>query len=202
MSLIKKEISPRLTKKTPLFYQTFFDQSDRSDHPFKMAVHTFYQLQETTGSQEECYLYMLEDIIYSSLYATFYEQLLFTVRENPVVAAELIRTFEEDNEERERIIAEQTEYHLSFVLNGGKCSGCPSCENHSDVSELIGHFHGGDFEFFKMLYLGMQTIQFAMEELIYDYAPDEPHWYQEFTPENILEYRQRIIQYVENKKAC
>lgn len=202
MSLIKKELTPRLNKKTPLFFQTFFDIDDRSDHPYKMAVHTYYQLQETSGSLEEAYLYMLEDIIYSSLYATFYEQLFFTIRENPEVAPALIKAFEKDHEERERIIASQTENHLSYILNEGQCKGCPACENHEDVAELVSAFHGGDFEFFKLLYLGMQTIQFAMEELAYDYAPEEPHWYQEFTPENILEYRQRIIQYVENKKAC
>jgi hypothetical protein len=202
MSLIKKEHSPRLTNETPKFFQTFFNLDERSDHPYKMAVHTYYQLQETTGSPEEAYLFMLEDIIYSSLYATFYEQLLFTVKENPLVAEELITAFEADHEERERIIAGQTENHLSFILNEGKCSGCPACENHGDVAELVSSFHGGDFEFFKLLYLGMQTIQYAMEELSYDYAPEEPHWYPEFTPENILEYRQRIIEYVENKKAC
>ena len=48
----------------------------------------------------------------------------------------------------------------------------------------------------------MQTIQFAMEELIYDFAIEQTAWYDEFSPENVLEYRQRIIRYVENKKAC
>lgn len=202
MSLIRKETTPRLRKVTPHFFQSFFDNTERSDHPYKLAIHTYYQLQETAGSQEESYLYMLEDIIYSSLYATFYETLLNTVRDNPLIATELIEAFEGDQEERETIIAAQTENHLAFILNEGKCSGCPACENHNDVAELVSTFHSGDFDFFRMLYLGMQTIQYAMEELIYDYAPDEPHWYAEFTPENILEYRQRIIEFVENKKAC
>lgn len=202
MSLVKKFIEPKLRTQPLPFRSFFFENTDRTDHPYRMALHTFNQLRETSLGQEELYLFMVEDVIYSSLYATFYEQLLFTVKENTAVATDLIQTFERDNEERERLIAEQTEYHLSYILNGGQCSGCPACDNHNDVSELVSLFHSGDFDFFKTLYLGMQTIQFTMEEMIYDLAPENPQWYKSFTPENILEFRQEIIEYVENKKAC
>ena len=202
MSLVKRIIQPKLRKEKLAFREFFFSETDRSDHPHRMDLHTFNQLQETASSQEEAYLFMVEDIIYSSLYATFYESLLFTLKENRDVANDLIATFEKDHEERERLIAEQTEYHLAYILNKGQCAGCPACENHNDVQELVGLFHGGDFAFFKSLYIGMQTIQFAMEELIYDLAPEHHEWFGEFTPDNVLEFRQEIIEYVENKKAC
>lgn len=202
MSLVKRITQAGLRPQKVPFRGFFFDQTDRSDHPYRMALHTFKQLQETSNSIEETYVFMVEDIIYSSLYATFYEQLLFTLKENKDVARALIETFEADHEERERLIAEQTEYHLAYILNQGQCQGCPACENHADVDELVAIFHGGDFEFFKTLYIGMQTIQFAMEELIYDLSADHPEWYSSYTPDRVLEFRQEIIEYVENKKAC
>ncbi len=202
MSLVKKLTSATLRPQQAPFRSFFFEDTERTDHPYRMAVHTYNQLQETTSSPEEAYLFMVEDIIYSSLYATFYEQLLFTLKDNKDVAKELIETFEQDHREREQLIAEQTEYHLSYILNHGQCEGCPACDNHGDVAELVELFHNGDYQFFKTLYIGMQTIQFTMEELIYDLAPDKSEWYKSFTPETILEFRQEIIEYVENKKAC
>lgn len=202
MSLVKRITQAGLRSTKVPFRSFFFEDTQRTDHPYRMALHTYTQLQETTASPEEAYLFMVEDIIYSSLYATFYEQLLFTLKENKDVAGALIETFEADHGERERLIAEQTEYHLSYILNGGQCVGCPACDNHGDVQELVALFHGGDYEFFKTLYIGMQTIQFTMEEMIYDRVIDHPEWFSSFTPEKILEFRQEIIEYVENKKAC
>lgn len=202
MSLVKKFIEPKFRRQPLPFRSFFFEDTVRTDHPYRMALHTYNQLRETSAGQEELYLFMVEDVIYSSLYATFYEQLLFALKDNMSVARDLIDTFEKDHEERERLIAQQTEYHLSFIINEGQCSGCPACENHNDVFELVSLFHGGDFEFFKTLYLGMQTIQFTMEELIYELAPENSEWYGSFTPDNILEFRQEIIDFVENKKAC
>jgi len=203
MSLVKK-IFTRETKKEsrPEFMQCFFGDESRTDHPYSLAMHTYKQLQETSGSQEEVFLFMVEDVIFSSLYATFYEQLLFTARENPRLAIALIQNFEKDQPEREQMISEQTQNHLNFILNDGQCEGCNSCDNHSDVAELVPMVTAGDFEFFKGLYIGMQAIQFAMEELIYDFTPDNIEWMIDYTPEKILEFRQMIIDYAEKKNAC
>jgi len=204
MSLVKKLISPLKghdPKKVP-FVADFFSDTERSDHPFKLAMHTYNQLTETTGSREEIFLFMIEDVIFTSLYATFYEQLLSTAKENPSVAERLINLFENDSEERERVIAEQTQYHLNYILDDGKCAGCPACDNHADVAELIPLIKKGDYQFFKSLYLGMQTIQFAMEELIYDKLTMHPEWLQNLNPENILEFRKLVIDFAENKNAC
>ncbi len=197
MSLVKKLLKKPSTE-IPAFEREFFADTDRSDHPLKMAIHTYTQLTETSQSIEETYLFMVEDILHSSLYATFYEQLLYTIKENPQLALPLIEAFEKDQQERERLISEMSEYHLSYIVNGGQCKGCPVCENHGDVDEIVEVFHSGDFDFFKTLYIGMQTIQFAMEELIYDLGPDRPEWYQDFDPDKILKFRQNIIASVES----
>jgi hypothetical protein len=204
MSLVKNLISPLKSSdpKKVAFIGDFFNDTERSDHPFKLAMHTYNQLTETTESREEIFLFMIEDVIFTSLYATFYEQLLFTAKENPAVAVKLINHFETDNEERERVIAEQTQHHLNFILNDGTCEGCPACDNHADVAELIPMIKQGDYQFFKNLYLGMQTIQFAMEELIYDKIELSPEWLESLNPENILEFRKLIIDFAENKNAC
>ncbi len=203
MSLVKKIfVRNRSEEVRPEFMESFLRDQSRSDHPHIMALHTYKQLQETTNSQEEVFLYMIEDVIFSSLYATFYEQLLFTARENPTLAVDLINNFEKDQEERERVISEQTQNHLAFILNGGQCEGCSSCENHNDVAELLPYVMAGDFQFFKGLYIGMQSIQFAMEELIYDLTPDHLEWLIDYTPERVLEFRQMIIDYAEKKNAC
>ncbi|MAF76711.1 MAG: hypothetical protein CME60_01020 [Halobacteriovoraceae bacterium] len=203
MSLVKKIFTrERKEQSRPAFAEAFFSDESRTDHPFSLAMHTYKQLQETANSQEEVFLFMIEDVIFSSLYATFYEQLLFTARENPHLALPLIANFEQDQAERERMISEQTENHLNFILAGGSCEGCSSCDNHADVSELLPFVEQGHFDFFKNLYIGMQAIQFAMEELIYDLTPDHMQWLEDYTPEKVLEFRQMIIDYAEKKNAC
>jgi len=203
MSLVKKIFSKeRKDIALPKFTEEFFKDLSRSDHPYSLAIHTYKQLQETSSSQEEVFLFMVEDVIFSSLYATFYEQLLFTSRENPELALPLIVNFEKDQNDRERIISEQTQNHLNFILSGGHCEGCSSCDNHSDVAELLPYVKNGDFNFFKSLYIGMQTIQFAMEELIYDLTPEHFEWLPDYTPEKILKFRQMIIDFADKKNAC
>lgn len=205
MSLVKRLLPLGRDKdqnvKTP-FLEDFYQSDKRSDHPYRMALHTYNQLCETTESREEVFLFMVEDIIFSSLYATFYEQVLYTSKENPKLAVALIRNFEQDHEEREQLIAAQTALHFNYVLEGGNCKGCVACDNHGDVAELVSYFQNGNFNFFKNLYIGMQTIQFAMEELIYDLTPDNLDWLKFYSPENILEFRQKIIEYADNKNAC
>ena len=208
MSLMKrlsKAASPEKNETTGLslpFIAQYFEDQTRADHPYLLALHTYKQLLESTNSQEEVFLYMVEDIIFSSLYATFYEQLLFTARENPQLAVPLIATFERDQNEREQVISEQSQNHFNFILNGGHCDGCTSCDNHADVAEIMSYVHGGDYEFIKNLYIGMQAIQFAMEELIYDLTPANDSWLQDYTPENVLDFRQRIIADAEKRNAC
>jgi hypothetical protein len=177
----------------------FHDLEGEPDFPFTLAQQTFAKLKETAPNENELFLYLLEDIIYTSIYATFYEQLFITIRQNPDVGIELIDQFSADAKEREAVIAQLTQYHVSFIENKGLCPGCPACENHTDVAELINYYMKGDIDFFENLYLGMQTIQYSMEHLLYDIVPSNPTMVTDLTNQNLLEFRQYVFDYVEER---
>ncbi|WP_127715814.1 hypothetical protein [Halobacteriovorax sp. HLS] len=177
----------------------FHDLEGEADFPYALALSSYDKLKETATSEEELFYFLMEDCIFTSLYATFYEELLVAVKKNPTVAIALINRFADDSDERERMIAEQTQYHLSFIENKGLCPGCPCCDNHQDVAELIQFWQKGDIDFFTNLYIGMQTIQFSMEHLIYDVIPSEPNSMDLLGHKSILEFRQYIFDYAEEK---
>ena len=141
----------------------------------------------------------MEDIIFSSIYSTFYEHLFITIHENDHLTLELIDKFSENGKEREYLIASQTQLHFNYILNGGQCDGCDACENHDDVRELLDYYREGDLSFFVNLYIGMQTISFALEQLLYDILPSRPDLTPNLTAENILEYRKFMVDYSDNK---
>lgn len=203
MSMIDRFTKETITKepeisKVPLA-RFFHDLEGGADFPYNLAIQAYNNLQETATSEEELFYFLMEDCIFTSLYATFYEELLMAVRANPEVSVPLINRFADDSSERERIIAEQTQYHLSFIENKGLCPGCPCCDNHQDVAELIQFWQKGDIDFFTNLYIGMQTIQFSMEHLIYDVIPSTANVSEILTHKNVLEFRQYIFDYSEER---
>lgn len=177
----------------------FLDMEGTTEFPFTLALNTFEQLEAQSTSRSELMALLLEDIIFSSLYATFYEEILDTIYQNTEVAVPLINRFSEDQEQRDQIIAEQTQAHLSYVLNKGLCPGCAHCENHRDVADLVQYWSKQDFKFFATLYMGMQTIQFSMEHILYDVIPLSQEYSHLTSREQILEFRQFIYDYVEAK---
>lgn len=201
MGLINNLI-PKLKKKSTHPYLDFLlrDES-REDHPYNLAIGAYNNLKETADSQDEFFLYMIEDILSSSLYATFYEELVKTIHENRQLTRPLIEAFSNDEEKREQVVAEQSQYHLNFLLNDGKCDGCPVCNNHQDVEEIIEHLKAGNLPFFQNLYLGMQTIQYAMEELIYDMIPQNDEWTNSLNQKCIIEIRKEIFEYSEKRNS-
>ncbi len=185
-------------KKVPLA-RFFHDLEGEPDFPFMMAQQSFIKLKDTAPNEEELFLYLLEDIIYISLYATFYEQLFVTIRKNPDVALQLIENFSADAKERETVIGQLTQHHVSFIENKGLCPGCPACDNHTDVAELINFYLKGDIDFFVNLYIGMQTIQFSMEHLLYDIVPSNPSMVSNLTNQDLLLFRQYVFDYTEER---
>jgi hypothetical protein len=177
----------------------FHDLEGGPDFPYTLALSSYDKLKETATSEEELFYFLMEDCIFTSLYATFYEELLIAVKQNPDLAIPLINRFADDSPERERVIAEQTQHHLSFIENKGLCPGCPCCDNHQDVAELIAYWQKGDIDFFTNLYIGMQTIQFAMEHLIYDVIPSTPTSKELLDHKSILEFRQYIFDFSEEQ---
>ncbi|MDD0853461.1 hypothetical protein HBN50_10145 [Halobacteriovorax sp. GB3] len=204
MSLLKRIPNPIVKRKEEVYKQTilaryFHDLEGEPDFPLNLALISYEKLQETTGSQEELFRYMAEDCIFTSLYATFYEELFAVIQQNPEYALPLVEKFSSQQEEREQIIAEQAELHMNFIESKGLCPGCACCDNHADVADLITYYQRGDIDFFTTLYIGMQTIQFSMEHILYDVIPSNPSMTDELTKHNVLQLRQYIFDYVEER---
>lgn len=175
--------------------KVFYELEEFQDAPLKMALATYESLREGTKSTEDFFFYLIEDSIFTSLYATFYERIFHAISAHPDRALELIESFSADADEREQVIATQTQHHLNFVENYGMCQGCSSCEYHQDVAELISYYQRGDINFFTELFLGMQTMQFTMEYFLYDYIPSNPAYAKLCGPEYIQYWRELIYNY-------
>jgi len=137
------------------FMEYFHSLEGTEDFPLNLSVASLNELEDSAENEEELIFYLLEDIIFTSLYATFYEELFLALRDNGPVAISLIEEFSHTSEERDQKIALQTEDHLNFVQRGGICEGCQSCENHNDVFDLVEPWENRNFDFFVALYLGM-----------------------------------------------
>lgn len=199
MGLISKLIPAKI--KTHPYLMELKQNPNREAHPYDLALNSYNLLQTTSTSTEEFFLFMLEDILSSSLYATFYEELLRTVHENPGLKDRLVDSFAADEESRERVVAEQSQFHLNYLLNDGNCKGCPVCDHHQDVADLLPELKNGSLPFFKNLYLGMQTIQFAMEEIIFDRIQDGDEWAIQLNHKGILSLRKDLFEYAEKRNS-
>ena len=196
MSLVK-QVPTVSGEENHFLIQSFLNQEQSEDFPFRMALTALEKLESSCSNQKELNLYMLEDIVFSSIHATFYETIFAAIKNNSHLAAVMVEQFETGTAERERIIAEQSEHHINFILNAGNCKGCPSCQHHSDVKELIPHWQKENGDFFLTLYLGMQTIQFAMEHLLYDVVPFDKTITPFLGQQDILHFRRFLYHYVE-----
>lgn len=202
MSLVKKLFRPLSKNPKKKELSDYFLELQKSEEfPYTLALSTYEKLRSTSGSFEEYLSYLLEDIIFSSIYATFYEHFLANLKDNPTLALELISNWEQTTDDREQLIGEQTQHHLSFVLKSGFCPGCPCCDNHNDVVELISYWQNKDHDFFKTLYIGMQTIQFSMEHLIYETIPQNLEVVDNLSFQNILDFRKFIFDYAEKRNS-
>jgi hypothetical protein len=184
---------------TNSFIPYFLRLEGNDQFPFAMALKTLEELEKTARSETELLEYLMEDIVFTSIYATFYEHLFVTIHENSHLTLELIDKFSESGPEREALIAQQTQHHFSYIHNEGQCAGCEACDNHSDVDDLIDYYQTGDLGFFINLYLGMQTITYALEQLLYDLLPVRLDLTEKLTAESILEFRQYIVDYTDKK---
>ncbi len=197
--MINKILDRFKTENSNTLGKIFYELEQSSSSPFKMALHSYNELKKSARSSEELFLYLIEDSIFISLYATFYEELMKHITKSPENALLYIERFSSAADERERLIAAEAQNHLNFIENLGMCDGCNSCDNHGDVADLIDPFQRGDIDFFAELYLGMQTIQYSMEALLYDIIPDNQAIAKEVSPANILAWRQVIYSYAQIK---
>ena len=195
MSLVKST-SPIDAEDHPLI-QSFLEQKNQEDFPFSLALSSLEKLESSCSGQDELDICLLEDIVFSSIYATFYEAIFAAIKDNPKIAANLVEQFEKSTPEREQLIARQGQHHIDYILNSGKCKGCPSCQHHRDVLELLPQWQNKNRDFFITLYLGMQTIQFAMEHLLYEVVPYDNSIIPLLGQKDILHFRQFLYRYAE-----
>jgi hypothetical protein len=177
----------------------FEDLGKNEDFPLSISIDLFQKLDSAATSKEQLIQFCLEDIIFSSLYATIYEELIITCKDNSDVAISLIDKFLDGSEEREQKIAIQTQLHIDFLENGGRCNGCSCCDNHNDVIDLLTPYNNLDIGFFIQLYIGMQTIQITFEQLIYDFAPKDLSIFNNVDRDDILKFREYIYSYTEQE---
>lgn len=195
MGLVQKVLNKKPEKaQSPAKLLKYYHAMEGTDNfPLGLALSSLDSISKNAANPEEYLLCLIEDTVFSSLYVTFYEQIFSTVRDNPEMAIRLIETFADDRDEREKVISIQSQNHINFIENNGKCGGCSSCDNHADVAELVQYWVRKDTAFFENLYVGMQTIQFAMEHLLYDVLPQNTELTEDLSPATILKYRQEIF---------
>lgn len=200
MSLLKRLAEKTRSKEQKKSLMSLFlELEGSSEFPYEMALSTYENLKQQSQNKTEFLAYLLEDIVYSSLYATYYEEILNTIHLNPEVALPLINQFSEDQESRDQEVAEQTYAHVEYIINKGQCQGCAHCEHHVDVNDLVGYWQKQDLSFFSTLYLGMQTIQFSMEHVLYDVLPTEIELSEIVARKALLNFRQEIYEDVEKR---
>ncbi|RLA64820.1 MAG: hypothetical protein DRQ88_01535 [Epsilonproteobacteria bacterium] len=199
MALIKD-----ISKKEKEFHKNplitwFVANEGQDDFPFKMAVNSLTRLEDSVKNEEELANFLLEDIIIFSLNATFYEQVMSATHDTPETLDELITDFKKNERIREKEVSIQALNHINYILNEGFCQGCDTCKFHPDVAELIGPWGAGNIDFFLNLYVGMQTINYALNDLLLKEMPRRPELSPFLTHENILSLRKFIIDYIETR---
>ena len=180
----------------PTELKDFLHSLEQTDnYPVYFAFEGFGQLKNEAKGDEELALFLLEDIIFSSLYTTFCEQFFIELNNSDFnLINNFIQDFEEGSPEREKVIAQQTEAHVQYIINQGHCDGCNFCSSHNDLTEMLNKWNDGSVEYFMELYLGMQTIQSFFDQVLYDYLPQNPEIVQELSMETIDKVRSDLVQ--------
>ena len=130
----REDLSPKaLELLSPIFEQ--LTNSEQS--PYMTALTAFKGVEETAKDREELLYFLMSDIIFTALHTTVMEDVLETIRSNPEYSIELINKFSSETQERDELINEHTSNHLRFILQGGNCEGCDSCEGHADIIHLV-----------------------------------------------------------------
>ena len=184
--------------KNPLI-SWFVSLEGQDDFPFKLAIDALTRLEDSTQNEEELANFLLEDIIIFSLNATYFEQIMSGINQAPQTTNEMIANYKNSEETREKEVSAQALNHINYIFNEGFCQGCVSCEFHQDVEELIGPWGAGNVDFFLNLFIGMQTINLALNDLLLREIPARPEIYPFLTSENILSLRKFIIDYTETR---
>lgn len=177
----------------------YLNLEEGESSPFQYSIESLMELEKTSRSNEELAYYLMEEVIFNSLLCTYMEHIMLSVKETPNIAQAIIERFYQDQPTTEKELGEQTQAHANYVQNFGKCEGCPHCENHGDLEELIHFWEMGDLEFFKKLFLSMNIIQISFNYILQDFIPKNINKLNLFEFEEILKFREFIVAYSDNR---
>ena len=191
-----KDLSPKaLELLSPIFEQL----SSSEQSPYMTALTAFKGVEETAKDREELLYFLMSDIIFTALHTTVMEDVLETIRSNPEYSIELVNKFSSDTEERDELINEHTSNHLRFILQGGECDGCESCEGHADILHLVDRWREQDQQFFTKLYLEVQTIYCFLELVLIKVIPHRLDVAEVMSKSTIESTRNYLAQFIEQK---
>jgi len=179
-----------------IFVGFFHGLEGTPNFAYTQALLALSKVEKTTDTPRKLMEYLMEDIIFTALYTTIYEELFVTLKKHPEIALRLIERFSDSSSERDQLINIHTQNHMNFIMKNGECSGCTSCEGHSDLAPLIVHWHKGDLPYFIKLYLEVQTIHSGLERILYDYIPGHQSIIDHINEQVIGQYRQYIANLV------
>ncbi len=172
-------------------------ESTDIQHALQYAYEQLDHANHYANNQDDFQRNIVEDIIFSSLYATCYEYALGQINEFPNSRKQIVNQFLDSEEDREQTLLEHSFLHLEYLENDGICHGCSQCEFHNDLEDLLGPWQDKDMEFFQHLYIGTQVIHYLMEKILYDKTDQYPQIIQFLESEHLQNLRQTIFNELE-----
>ncbi len=175
----------------------FLASKDSPDFALKTALVNLSKLEDEVSNDGDLLFCALEDSVFSSLQATYFEEMFSSLKNNQEYAMDLVKQYAESKNSRDLLVYEQAQTHVDYIIKGGSCSGCDQCDHHKDVDDLRPYYENGDLNFIIKLYLGMQTINLAMEALLFTHIPKYPELIPLLDRARIAEFRTFIFSYTE-----
>ena len=114
MSFLKNVFHKQKSPAQSLLLRSVHLHENTSTSPFDLAHLSLSELKRQASSEEEYLQYLLEDIIYTSIYATFYEELMVTLKDNFQLARPLVEKFQEESFKRDALIGSIAESHVRY----------------------------------------------------------------------------------------
>lgn len=200
MTLLGKVLNPFKAPLVEEWVARFNELEGTPEFPMSLALRALEEVEEAAeGDEAELRRCLLEDIIFNSISAYFYEDLIGTIAENPDVSTELLEKFSERTEEMDEEVARETADHCTFIENENNCEGCNSCDRHKEFAHLIAPWVREDTDNFIRDYLKAKTLHFAMEQIVFDVLPTQKEHLQNVSSKDVEIYKHHIRTFVERK---
>jgi len=176
------------------FTEYFEATIESEDFAFFAALDALDSILKQATGDEELITLLLEECIYSALLATHNENLILGLKNDPQSMDRLLKDYEYQTTAREQMITKHVVYHSDYINNFGFCDGCDQCRYHPDVNDLITPWSNKDLNFFINLYVGMCTINFAFDQVIFELIPNSPKILVNMDQPRIQEFRLKVFE--------